>query len=261
MKILCNGCSFTYGGQLPEDRRITAAWPGQLAEIIDNSDVDNIAFSGSSNLEIFLRTLRQIQQQHYDLIIVQWSMFRRHWFEPNLDRLYLCSGAPEAGLQDWSSNTIYLSASERKKFYNTLTMLTGDYRESIDVITFCNTLKSLMKSGQHVVFVNGLVPWGKDLIQLDDPTDLYKSMSEFTKDMLEFDFKDDQEIRKYYQELNNKLLPLQDDWINMTNSWSKNMIDFATDNCHPGEKSHRWLAEQIKQHLIDKHIISCYNTV
>jgi hypothetical protein len=86
-------------------------------------------------------------------------------------------------------------------------------------------------------------------------------MSEFTKDMLEFDFKDDQEIRKYYQELNNKLLPLQDDWINMTNSWSKNMIDFATDNCHPGEKSHRWLAEQIKQHLIDKHIISCYNTV
>jgi lysophospholipase L1-like esterase len=261
MKILCNGCSFTYGGRLVEDRRITAAWPGQLAEIIDNSDVDNIAFSGSSNLEIFLRTLRQIQQQHYDLIIVQWSVFRRHWFEPNLDRVYICTGGVEENFQDWSGNTIYLSAAERKQFHNTLMMLTGDYRESIDVITFCNTLKSLMKPEQHVVFVNGLVPWGKDLIQLDDPTDMHKSMSKFTRDMLEFDFKDDQEIQKYYQELNNKLLPLQNDWINMTDPWRKNLIDPPTDNLHPGEKSHRWMAEKIKQYLIDKHIISCYNTV
>lgn len=114
-----------------------------------------------------------------------------------------------------------------------------------------------MKPGQHVVFVNGLVPWGKDLVQLDDPTDMYKSMSKFTKDMLEFDFKDDHEILKYYQDLNNKLVPMQDDWINMTDAWKKNLIDRATDNLHPGEKSHRWLAEKIKQHLIDKKIIFC----
>ena len=86
-------------------------------------------------------------------------------------------------------------------------------------------------------------------------------MSKFTKDMLEFDFKDDQEIQKYYQELHDKLVPLQNDWINLTDSWRNNLIDRATDNLHPGEKSHRWLAEKIKQYLIDKHIISCYNTV
>lgn len=118
-----------------------------------------------------------------------------------------------------------------------------------------------MQPGQHIVFVNGLVPWSKDLIQLDDPSDMYKSMSKFTKDMLEFDFNDDQEILKYYQELNTKLVPLQKYWINMVDSWSKNMIDRATDNCHPGEKSHKWLAEQVKQYLVDNNMVLCYNQV
>lgn len=114
-----------------------------------------------------------------------------------------------------------------------------------------------MQPGQHIVFVNGLVPWTKDLIQLDDPTDMYKSMSKFTKDMLEFDFSTDHEILKHYRALNTKLVLLQGDWINIVNSWSKNMIDYATDNVHPGEKSHRWLAQEIKKYLIDKHIILC----
>lgn len=112
-----------------------------------------------------------------------------------------------------------------------------------------------MKPGQHVVFVNGLVPWTKDLVQMADPNDMYKSMSKFTKDMLEFEFHDDQDILKYYNELNKQLVPLQDDWINMTESWVRYLIDRAQDHLHPGEKSHKWLAEKIKQHLLDKNII------
>ena len=252
MNILCDGCSFTYGAGFLDHERESKIWPGLLANEI-NGNVTNISFPGSSNHEIFVRTLRELQNKHYDLVILQWSELRRHWFHPGLDRFYICAGDTKDFTTDWSNKDIYIKSKARKVFYDTLTMLTGDYRASLDLATYCQTLKNLQSSGQKIIFVNGLLPWGSDLIYPPSTTsDLEKYFSQFIKDMLEFIDRDDDEILKYYYKLHYAIKPTLSNWVNVDNSWQDNCIDTATLGHHPGPKSHKWLATQIQNYLINQ---------
>jgi hypothetical protein len=254
MKILCNGCSVTYGTGFSAEERQDKIWPSILGNRLGATSVTNVAWPGSSNHEIFLRTLRALDQTNYDMIVVQWSALQRHWFEPGLDRYYICAGNSNDFLEDWQYNDIYLSKSQRKNFYDTLTMLTGDYRASLDVALFCKTLISLRPNTQ-ILFVNGLLPWTKEIIfPPKSPFDINKTFSNFTKDMLEVDTLGDHEILKWFYKLHNEIAPTIKNWVNIDNSWKKNMIDVATEGHHPGPKSHIWLADQIQNFLIDQKL-------
>ncbi len=254
MNILCNGCSFTYGDGFLDSERESKIWPSILAHRL-GATVTNIALPGSSNLEIFLRTLRALDQTNYDLVIIQWTALRRHWFEPGLDRLYLCAGNPNEFDQDWEHKNIFLKKSDRKKFHDIFSMLTGDYRASMDVAIFCKTLMKLQQPGKSIVFVNGLLPWTPELITPPDfPYDMANVFSKFTKDMLEFDTLNDDEIYKWFDKLHNELKPSLSHWVNADNAWIKNRVDHATVNRHPGTKSHIWMADQVQNYLVDQKL-------
>jgi hypothetical protein len=252
MKILCNGCSFTYGAGFLEHERHEKTWPSILGNRLGATTVTNVAMKGSSNNEIFLRTLRAMDQTYYDIVIVQWSSLRRHWFEPGLDRNYICSGNPRDLVENWSHKDKYLSKSKRKIFSDILTMLTGDYRASMDLALFCKTLIKL-RQNTKMVFVNGLVPWTKELIYPPEyPFDMSAVFSDFTRMMLEFDTLDDGEILSWFIKLRNEIMPTVPNWVNIDNSWLKNLVDKATEDHHPGPKSQIWMADQIHQFLVDQ---------
>jgi hypothetical protein len=247
MKILVNGCSFTYGDGFLDHERESLSYSGSLAKDL-SAEVVNVAVPGSSNLEILLRTLRTTQFQSFDLIVVQWTELRRYWFEPCLGYQYRTASPVDA---DWAHG-IHLTKKQRQNFKDQLSMLTGDYKALLDLAYFCQILMQYFSN--KVIFLNGLLPITTDLIS-PLPTgnhDMHTHFSDFTKSVLEFDNKSDDDIKKYHAQIVQAFHPSLNNWANIDNSWKKNIVDHATDGHHPGPKSHRWAADQIIGRVLDQ---------
>jgi hypothetical protein len=96
MKLFANGCSFTYGFDLknlsgtgiPDQAfREKMAWPGQLSQLINASELYNIGENGSSNhkiarttIDFFLDKINQRQDLTDFVAVVQWSHLVRSEF-------------------------------------------------------------------------------------------------------------------------------------------------------------------------------------
>jgi hypothetical protein len=247
MKILCNGCSFTYGHGFLDHERGLLSYPGLLAKDL-SAEVVNVAVPGSSNLEILLRTLRTTQDQSFDLIVVQWTELRRHWFEPCLGYQYRTASPVDT---KWTHG-IHLTKKQRQNLKDQLSMLTGDYKTLLDLAYFCQILMQYFAN--KVIFLNGLLPITTDLISAlpTENHNMHTHFSDFTKSVLEFDDKPDTDIKKYHTQLVQAFFPSLDNWANIDNSWQKNIVDIATEGHHPGPKSHRWAANQIISQVLDQ---------
>lgn len=68
-QLLTVGDSFTYGDELTDHYQ---AWPYQLADLA-GYEVHNMGQSGSSNASILRRTLEELAENHYDLVIIGWT--------------------------------------------------------------------------------------------------------------------------------------------------------------------------------------------
>jgi hypothetical protein len=68
-QLLTVGDSFTYGDELTDCYQ---AWPYQLADSLDY-EVHNMGRSGSSNTAILRRTLEELSNNKYDLVVVGWT--------------------------------------------------------------------------------------------------------------------------------------------------------------------------------------------
>lgn len=255
MKILCSGCSFTYGGGFTEEERQSKIWPtlleNKLNQTLNNKvTVNNIAAPGLSNLEIFLRTLQQLQSQHYDTVIVQWTAFRRYWFEPSINNYYMCAGQSDLHLEDWKDGLMYLTKEQRKTFHRTLMMLSGDFKSTVDQATFCQTLVDIKKHNQQLVFVNGILPWTKDLFEVPQGDfDMAEYFQPFTYNLFDVENQPAADVLEKYKKLSASLTVNQQHWVNISESWRKNQLDVATAGHHPGPLSHAWMCDQILDHL------------
>lgn len=69
-QLLTVGDSFTYGDELADPYQ---AWPYKLANRI-GYEVHNMGLSGCSNASILRRTLEELAQGHYDLVVVGWTI-------------------------------------------------------------------------------------------------------------------------------------------------------------------------------------------
>jgi hypothetical protein len=247
MKILVNGCSFTYGDGFLDHERDSISYSGLLAKDL-SAEVVNVAIPGSSNLEILLRTLQTTQFQSFDLIVVQWTELQRYWFEPCLGWHYRTATQVDT---EWTHG-IHLTKKQRKNLRDQLSMLTGDHKALLDLAYFCQIL--IQYFSNKVIFLNGLLPITTDLF-CPLPTEnynMYTYFSDFTKSVLEFNDKPDDDIKKYHTQLVQAFQPSLGNWANIDNSWKKNIVDVATEGHHPGPKSHRWAADQIISRVLDQ---------
>jgi len=246
MKTCFNGCSFTFGEGFDQTDRSRYVYDRLIAKQ-HNWCQTNIAIPGSSNHTIFLRSAEAIQSCQFDIVFTQWSALNRIWLSPGPETYYYIN---DVRYKDYSYKDLYINQQDKKKLNELLLILNHDYQNIIDLVTYCQVLEQLAKANSSkIIFINGLVPWQSDLISpvLDD---LEHSLSNYTKEILDFKNSDDEEVIRYFSKLQQKILTLNKNlWVNMFESFMENTCDIAPAGHHPGIMSHQWMAEQINNYL------------
>jgi len=100
------------------------------------------------------------------------------------------------------------------------------------------------------------VPWRDDLIAKIDNDNIGQSLSDYSKKMLDFENRDDDEIIKFFNRLQEKIKELdQSKWVNLFNSCHLMSTDVGPEGHHPGINSHQWMADQIENYLTQNQIL------
>jgi len=245
MKVCFNGCSITVGEGFPIEQRDSFIYD-RLVSRKFNFESDNISVSGSSNHKIFMRSAKAIMSGKYDLVVTQWSGLNRVWLHPGPDADFFVN---DYKFPDFTYRDIYLSKSDKSKFRNTLLMLNHDFFNIIDLIDYCKILTNFDNTKTKVIFVNGLVPWTDDIAS-SITNDLASCLSDYTKEILDFDNRSDDEIIRFIAILQDKFNELdQSKWVNLFESFVKDTIDIGPEGHHPGPLSHACFSKKIEDYL------------
>ena len=151
---------------------------------------------------------------------------------------------PEA---DFNYRGLSISQKQRQTLRDLIKILNHDFHNILQLIDYCCILEIMSKQiGCEVYFINGLVPWTNELAQDSITEDLITQLSPYTKEILDFDLRNDQEIHDLISILQRKfkLLP-KHLWINLFDSMDLRRVDLAPLDRHPGIKSHEDIAAQI----------------
>ena len=251
MKKACFvGCSFTVGEGFPEDQRGRFIYD-RLLEKDFNFQRTNLAVGGASNDLIFMTAADALSQDH-DVMVVQWSGLNRIWLYPKPGMGIFSNSAQDAPYQ---FGDIYMSRREKKDFFDRLRSLNHDYHNIIKLIDYCSILDRLSEyHGKRTIYINGLVPWTDDLL-IENPTDLASELSLYTKHILDFDDRDDDEVLKFFKVLQEKFQKLdRSKWVNLFDSFQQDTTDLGPEGHHPGIESHARMAEKVKKYLLDHRI-------
>lgn len=245
MKVCFNGCSITEGKGYVEDQRKIFVYPWLVGQAV-NCDLDNIAVGGSTNHQIFLRSADAIVSQKYQIVITQWSALNRLRLYPGPDTTFFVNDRVH---DEYTYRHIHISKSQKKYLQEILLILNHDWQNIFDLIDYCRILEALCKEHTKLIFVNGLLPWTSDLV-LPVSDNLNCHMSDYTKEILDFDNRDDKEVIFFFQQLRTKFKNLnQKVWVNLFDSIQKMTVDYAPLDNHPGPISHRMVADKIINHM------------
>lgn len=247
MNVCFNGCSFTVGEGFEPEQRDTYIYDRLVAKHF-GWQRENIASPGSCNKGIFLRSADAIRSKKYDIVFSQWSALNRIWLFPGPDCTYSINNLNK---DDFLYREIHLEEKFNTKLKYTLRLLNHDYHNILELIKFTNILNDL---GEHtntkVVHINGLIPWKDDLAKPLDKKNLAGSLDSYTKTILDFDNRDDEEIIKFMQELQDNFATLrQQNWVNLFQSFQGRGGDTGPLGHHPGIESHKWIAGEIINYM------------
>ena len=246
MQFTFVGCSFTVGEGLELEKSDTSNYVNLVGKHYSAS-ITNLAVGGNSNYNIFITALNEILFNPPDKIFVQWSALNRLWLYPGLDTELSLSHIIK---DDYVYRNMFYSKKELQKFTDTYHILNHDYHNILTLINYCNILTKISKNKTQLIFINGLLPWTREILSLDTMPDFSKNLSNYTKEILEFDSRDDIELIDFFTKLNKNILELpQSKWVNMFDSMIKILIDFGTDGEHPGPKSHTLYADMIINYI------------
>jgi hypothetical protein len=253
LKVCFNGCSFTAGEGFPYNQRDQYIYDRILSTKF-NFRSTNLAVKGSDNHGIFMRSADAIQSKKYDIVFTQWSALNRIWLSPGPEIYYFVN---DEKYPDFTYRDLYISPNEKINLNNKLLLLNHDYQNIMDLIDYCKILNQLSKiNSTKIFFINGLVPWQDDLINPINVDNLSQVFSTYTKQILDFDTRNDAEIIDYFTKLQKKFIELdQTNWINLFSSFLSNAVDISPEGLHPGIKSHRWMADQVSNFLMANNIL------
>jgi hypothetical protein len=242
-----NGCSFTWGEGFPEKDRELYIYDRVVARNLGYKRV-NIAERGSSNHRIFIRSVNAIEQGMCDVLFVQWSALNRIWLSPGPCAWYCTNPAPE--ISKYQYRDIILEGQKKLEFELTLRMLNHDFNNILELIDYCNILSTLaQQKNMRVVFINGLIPWTDDVIK-PLSGDLGSSFSSYTKEILDFNNRNDNELEEYFSILQEKFSTLdQSKWVNIFDSFFSSSVDQGPEGHHPGILSHQQMADKVINYM------------
>jgi hypothetical protein len=125
-----------------------------------------------------------------------------------------------------------------------------DYHSLRVLVNYCKILETFAKIRTQIIFINGLVPWTSEICNMESTSDYMKNLSDYTKQILELDYRDDSELNKLFTTLYQEINSLNfDNWPNMFESFRDLAIDRGNDRKHPGPASHKLYANKIINYL------------
>jgi len=245
-KISVCGCSFSVGIGLELEKQDPRNYANLVANNL-NAQINNLAAGGNSNYRIFMSALEEILTGDSELVLVQWTVLSRLWLYPGPDtEMFL----PLKVSDSYSYRGIKFSQSELQHFSNMYHLLNHDFRELLTLIKYCKLLAAAAEQNQkRLVFINGLLPWTSDIAD-HDMIKNFSNMSDYTKELLSFDSRDDEELTRFFLEMCDAVNSLdKSQWVNIFDSFIDNRLDYGTDKLHPGPLSHARYAEMIIQYI------------
>lgn len=236
------GSSLTRGvGLIGEDNN-----PNNYSKLVSDyydATVKNLSSAGNPVDNVFLSALHEILFSPPDVIFVKFNLFHRYRVSPapgiHLSALYRD--------ESFTYRDMVISARNFRKFTEMYELLNHDYEFLFKIIRYVNILEKAAESKCKIFFINGYIPWTPDLFTIDSLNNMHDNFSCFTKDLLEFDNSTDDEIKANFLRLHNELMAMnQQAWVNLFSQLvGKHQIDNGTDDTHPGEETHKKLAQLI----------------
>ena len=246
MKFTFIGCSQTKG----EGLELLDLSPYNYANIIGknyDASVKNLAEPGLDNNSMFILGLEEIYNDTPDILFVQWSSLDRFKLFPGPDTQF--SLMPII-TKDYSYRKIFIAKKQLQQLADYFFVLNHHYHALLSVINYCNILENTAQGKCKIVFINGCLPW-KDDLAISQFDNYNKQLSNYTKDLLDFDYRQDDEIELFLNRLTKAFASLNRDlWPNLFNNFESWELDSWND--HPGIKTNKFIADQIITYLDKK---------
>jgi len=224
--ILVNGDSFTFGDGLTSTE---TPWPNLLFK----NQCNNIAESGSSNASIFRRSLEEIYQNPYTILVVAWSaLYRLEWAD-NYGK------AKTFLLHNKTDNQ---SADKIIK-----ELITNWHNEFWYFKQFLITLSNLKLHCSHLG-IKFYCLHTADMSMLYS-TNRYSDYLTFWK-LFNLDYYSDQEIQQEFNFLNRLIKETADCWILPPNERIKKFYGsniLSSSDYHPNQIGHQLIANGLEQ--------------
>lgn len=234
MKVLVAGCSLSSGWGFEHEKRSPYIWPNLL-----DAEVTNIAQTASSNYDIFLASLWEQTQNHYDLVLTQFTALDRITVATGLDSLLILNTINPTLPQPKLLQNIPLD--DLSTFARVLTMANNLWKNFHDLITMT---KILSRQRTPNYFINGMLPWEQDFFVQHNRDDV------FTRNLLTINTDRAKLIEILKQ---SKIQFDPDQWVNLDVDWQSSKLDSVSDSDpHPGLASQQYFAEQVINFLKEK---------
>jgi lysophospholipase L1-like esterase len=241
------GCSITKGVGLPNEDLDENNYTNIVGNYF-NAEIINLSKGGNSNYNIFIDGVNQLLYNKPDVLLLQWSGLQRHWLYPNLDvKFLIVNGALASDLN--YLDTVF-SKKVLQKFTEQFLLLNHDYHNILALLNYCKILETIAGDQTRLIFINGLLPWTKEIQYKQAVTNPAKNFSEYTKNLLSINMLPDEDIELFFNKIHNGLTQInKNKWINMFQSIPLLLEDLGTDNSHPGPETHAKIAQMIINHI------------
>ena len=259
-KALVVGCSLTSGHMMAagqDDPDHARLWANQLLSKLDDFKIINRSKTGVNNHWIFMEAMSALTQDHYDLVLIQWTGLGRIFLPAGLE-LYDTYTTMANGLDINLVNRSTLPGKWLQDLGNRLRSFSNLHWDILDIVRYVNILiqiQQLKKS--KICFVDSGIQWNPGYFEkksIASPAEL----SKFEKHILEVDHRDDSEIFNLYHKIHNQYQEYgniqTDNWLNLYQphkSWKVDTI--APDDDHPG-----WLSQDILAQCLWPALIEYY---
>lgn len=252
-KILYVGCSFTENCGFSGENIAQFHWPHLLAEFLD-ARYHNAGIGGSSNEEIFFRTVETISRDKFDLVVIMWSSIGRKWVyfgDRNVDDYTMINNGVCKGFQ-----SDHCEIKEYAKLHH------GYFNNAyVDIKKWLCMILSLQemldRQETDFIFIKGFENFIHDFRSVTyDQQQGFNQCVEPLKQLLDFDNRPDWYIQQKISSIQQLMAKVNHDrWLNFHDSSFDDMaVDTADDGRHPGPLTNHALVEMLKIHC-DKNLI------
>jgi hypothetical protein len=246
IKVAFTGCSFTRGDGFAMAYLAPEIWPNIISRVF-NFEPHNLAISGASNQRVFQTASQAIRSRQYEIVFCQWTVLHRMWLCPGPDTWYFLTGD---GHDSFEYRDIKLNTREKNDLERMIKLLNHDYQNIMDLVDHVNLLEDLAAYHKvKLIHVNGMVPWQADIADATVAQD-FSRMSTYTREILDFDNRDDAQIQQLFVKLHTKFATMNTrNWVNLFRSFSDQCVDVGPQGHHPGTRSHVIMSNQVRSFL------------